>query len=271
MSYKGITYGGFTFSRQKRQARGGLAPGARSKAQEGWKAQTSCWSCFQVCCACCSEHGADWQTSTHGRGSDRLNHALPPAKCTPVTLALCRNKVPVGIIYLWPKWLHLQWSWGCQPGRGPWQQRVCIAIDMVPPAEPAWGSHLPWQPAMLGATQKSVLLVHCGLPTTSGLCWAQRRIFWGISLCRDGAHWCNLDVGGAWLLAGSWWYDLACSCDRRGWLHSRERRLYLRTESTKQTTHLWPPLRAASDTRAAPLAEWVSLPPCWWWRTLPCF
>jgi len=42
----------------------------------------------------------------------------------------------------------------------------------MPPAEPAKGSHLPWQPAMLGPAQESIVFVRYGLLTTVELCWA---------------------------------------------------------------------------------------------------
>lgn len=186
-------------------------------------------------------------------------------------LALCRNTFPVGITYLW---LHLQWPWGL-PARGRTPAAECLHCYLRDAA--GWAC-LGIPPALGAGDAGGCPGKHCACALRPSHCSrALLGIFCSISLRGDRARWRSVAAGGAWLLAGSsWlmcsrWCNPACGCDHRGWPRSREGRLYLRTESTTWTTHLWPRASAASDARAAPPAERVSLPPCWRWLTLPCF
>lgn len=123
-----------------------------------------------------------------------------------------------------------------------------------------------------GGCQETAVLVHYGLPTAAGLGWAS-----SVAHPSAGTRWV-VPPDPAWPRGdcGCWQSQLGdglwhCNPTRgslqRVWLCSgkRERRVYLRAESTKWSTHLWPP---ASDATVAQAAELVLLPPCWLWLML---
>lgn len=196
------------FSRQKRYARRGLAPGACSD-------QTSCQSCFQVCCVYCSEHGARWQPFLHNRGSYMLNHVLLPAKYTPG----CPWKMvcPVGKTSLCPKLLHLQWLRAASPGQDPNSEGSALL-----PMGYCW-LNLPGDSTCLGSWWCGGLprRVLCLCVTAFPLQPCFPGLKAGVSSAAPPCLGMVLD-GGAWLLAGSswltstWWCDPTCGCNWRG-------------------------------------------------------